>query len=120
MKQSHLIKLIANDTGITYETVRRIVRKITRYIGIALENDDTVTLGFGTFSARVRAGKPVRNFQTGEPYMLPPSHKLKFSPSNYLTSVLKRKDKLANLEFDITTANTNTNNVDDDTTDEEE
>jgi nucleoid DNA-binding protein len=98
MKQSDLIKLIANDTGITYETVRKIIRKTTKYIAVAIENNDSVHLGVGTFDTKLRREKPVHNFKTGERYMLPPAHKILFKPSNYLKGILKKKDSLEKLD----------------------
>jgi nucleoid DNA-binding protein len=84
--------LIANDTGITYETVRRILRKTTKYIAVAIENGDSVRMGFGTFHTRIRGPKPARDFKTGQAMILPPKYKLTFTPSNYLEGVVSKKN----------------------------
>jgi len=100
MKQSDLIKLVSNDVGVKYEVVRRVLRKTTVYLAVALQNDDAFRIGMGTFSLKQRGPKPVRNFKTGETWMLPPAHKVVFTPSNYIKGILKKKDQ-EQLSFDF-------------------
>jgi nucleoid DNA-binding protein len=100
MKQSDLIKLVSNDVGVKYEVVRRVLRKTTVYLAIALKHNDAFRIGMGTFSLKQRGPKPVRNFKTGETWMLPPAYKVIFTPSNYIKGVLKQKDQ-EQLVFDF-------------------
>lgn len=90
MKQSHLIRLVSNDTGVKYGDVRRILRKVTKYVAVALEQGDDCRMGVGTFTVKQRKAKEVTNFQTRQRYMLPATHLIKFVPSNYLKGTLKK------------------------------
>lgn len=92
MNQKELIRLLCSDTGIKYEDVRRILRKMTRYIGVAIENNDPINLGFGTLDIKLRGAKEVQNFKTGERFMLPILYKLVYTPSSYIKRSLIKKN----------------------------
>lgn len=92
MKQSDLLKLVSYETGVKYESCRKVLRKITKYLAVALDNEDEFRIGMGTFYIKRRGPKPVQNFKTGGRYMLPETYKVTFTPSNYIKGVLKRKD----------------------------
>jgi nucleoid DNA-binding protein len=92
MKQSELIMLISKDTGVSYDAVRKVLRKLTKYMCVALETKEPLRIGLGTFSLRERGPKPVQNFITGERYVAPPAHTLAYAPSAYVKATVKKLD----------------------------
>ena len=100
MKQSELIQLIAKDTNLRYDAVRKVLRKLTKYMCVALEQGEPLRIGVGTFQLKERGPKPVQDFRKGERYMMGPTNKLIFTPSSYVKSTVKKADITLQTEYE--------------------
>lgn len=100
MKQTELIQLISKDTGLRYDAVRKVLRKLTKYMCVALENGEPLRIGIGTFHLKERGPKPVHNFQTGERFTMPPTNKLVYTPSTYVKRTIRRIDMELQTEYE--------------------
>ena len=100
MTQTELIQLISKDTNLRYDAVRKVLRKLTKYTCVALENGEGIRIGLGTFHLKERRPKTVHNFQTGERFLMPPTNKLTFTPSTYVKRTIHRTDVELQAKYD--------------------
>src|SRR5271168_3846520 len=88
LKQTELITLIANDTGLRYEAVRRVLRKMNRYFALAFQQGDSVHIGIGTFNVKKTGKRQAHNFKTGERFIIEEGLKVDYKPSLYVKKTL--------------------------------
>jgi DNA-binding protein HU-beta len=88
MRQTDLIQLIAADTDMRYEAVRKVIRKMNKYLSIAFKNGDGVHLGIGTFTVKKTGKRQAQNFKTGERYNIPEGLKVDYKPSKFVKTAL--------------------------------
>ena len=92
MTQTDLIRLIANDSNLRYDAVRKVLRKLTKYVSVALDQGELVRFGLGSFHLKERPPKPVQDFKTNTRYMMGPSTQVIYSPSQYIRTSVKKAD----------------------------
>lgn len=92
LRQSDVIKLISKKYDIKQEIVRNVLRGMTAFLAVALENNEDVILGIGKFSLKVRKPREVHDFKTNKRYMNNPKHKITFHTSKYLQRITRKKD----------------------------
>ena len=74
MNKQNLIESIAEQTDVPRAVVGRILSALTDTVQSAVaEGEDVVLVGFGTFSAKQRAGRAGRNPQDGSPIEIAPA-----------------------------------------------
>lgn len=100
MTQTELIQLISKDTGLRYDAVRKVLRKLTKYVCVALENGESLRIGIGTFQTKMRKPKEVHNFQTKQRMIMPPSYKLSYIPSSYVKRTMRKIDAELQANYD--------------------
>lgn len=100
MKQEDLITLISKDTNLRYDAVRKVLRKLTKYMCVAIEQDEPVRFGLGTFTLKKCPPKEVQNFLTGKRYLMGPINKIIFSPSAYVKTSIKKADVKLQEEYE--------------------
>ncbi len=67
MTKSRLIRLLAEQKGLTAEQAKTVVETVFEEITASLERGQRVELrGFGSFGLKQRSGKTGRNPKTGE------------------------------------------------------
>jgi len=89
MNKADLIKMMANDAGITQSEAAKAFNSMVDGIAGALANDDRVVLvGFGTFSTSSRKARIGRNPKTGAPLQIPARKVPKFTPGKALKEKL--------------------------------
>jgi len=92
MKQAELIQLIAKDTNLRRDAVRKVLRKLTTYMCVAMENNEPLRIGLGTFELQERGPKQVQDFINHKRYYMAPSNKLVYTPSIYVRTTVKKAD----------------------------
>jgi len=92
MKQTELIQLISKDTNLRYDAVRKVLRKLTKYMCVAIEQGEPLRIGMGTFHLKVRGPKEVQNFKTGNRFLMGPTNKLVYTPSTYVKATVRKAD----------------------------
>jgi len=88
MNKSELAKAIADKAGITKAQAGDAVDAFVEAIIAAAKEDDAVQLaGFGTFHAKHREAREVRNPRTGEKMMSKAKTQLAFRPASALKDI---------------------------------
>ena len=79
MNKSDLAKAVSEKTGLSRAQAGEAVDSaIEAIVGSVKENDSVQIAGFGTFYAKHREAREVRNPRTGEPIQIPASNQPKF------------------------------------------
>lgn len=95
MTQSELVQLISIETGYSEDKIRKIVRKMTKYLCVALETDNELKLSIGVFKLKKNdKPKEVHNFETGTRYKVAPKYKAIFEPSKYVKKTINKMNLL--------------------------
>ena len=85
MNKTSLVKIIAEQVGISKVSAGRIYDAMMDGIANGLKNGEKVKLpGFGTFEVKLRAARTARNPQTNEEIQVPAKKVASFSPSQEL------------------------------------
>ena len=88
MNKSELAKAISDKAGITRAQAGDAVDALAEAIVAAAKKDDSVQLaGFGTFHAKHREAREVRNPRTGEKMMSKAKTALAFRPASALKDI---------------------------------
>jgi|TARA_R100000306_G_scaffold24175_1_gene27375 DNA-binding protein HU-beta len=88
MNKSELAKAIADKAGITKAQAGDAIDAFADAIVGAAKSDDSVQLaGFGTFHAKHREAREVRNPRTGEKMMSKAKTQLAFRPASALKDI---------------------------------
>lgn len=88
MNKSELAKAISDKAGITRAQAGDAVDALAEAIVAAAKRDDSVQLaGFGTFHAKHREAREVRNPRTGETMMSKAKTSLAFRPASALKDI---------------------------------
>ena len=88
MNKSELAKAISDKAGITRAQAGDAIDAFAEAIVAAAKKDDTVQLaGFGTFHAKHREAREVRNPRTGEKMMSKAETALAFRPASVLKDI---------------------------------
>ena len=95
MNKTELIQAAAKECGMTQQDVWRVLNNgIIPVIEKAVAAGDKVQLvGFGTFEQRFRAGRSVRNPQTGETVFVPDKTTPAFKPGKEFKELLNKPKK---------------------------
>lgn len=88
MNQSNLIKLVANETGVSLKDTRATVSSALDRIAKALRKGDVVRTTLGVFSVVKRAARVGRNPQTGAPVKIKAGKRARFKASKALKTGL--------------------------------
>lgn len=97
MNKSELIAAAAKEAGLTQTDVHRALNNgIIPVIEKTVANGEKVQLvGFGTFEAKFRAGRSVRNPQTGESVFVPDRTTPAFKPGKEFKDLVEKPKKKA-------------------------
>ena len=88
MNKSELAKAVADKSGITKAQAGDAIDAFVEAIIAAAKADDAVQLaGFGTFHAKHREAREVRNPRTGEKMMSKAKTSLAFRPASALKDI---------------------------------
>jgi DNA-binding protein HU-beta len=88
MNKSELAKAVADKSGITRAQAGEAVDAVIDAVVAAAKNGDSVQLaGFGTFHAKHREAREVRNPRTGEKMMSKAKTQLAFRPASALKDI---------------------------------
>lgn len=88
MNKSELAKAIADKSGITRAQAGDAIDALVEAVVAAAKADDAVQLaGFGTFHAKHREAREVRNPRTGEKMMSKAKTALAFRPASALKDI---------------------------------
>ena len=88
MNKSELAKAVSDATGITRTQAGEAIDAMVEAIVGAAKKDDAVQLaGFGTFHAKHREAREVRNPRTGEKMMSKAKTQLAFRPASVLKDI---------------------------------
>ena len=95
MNKSELIAAAAKEAGLTRTDVHRALNNgIIPVIEKTVANGEKVQLvGFGTFEAKFRAGRSVRNPQTGESVFVPDRTTPAFKPGKEFKDLVEKPKK---------------------------
>lgn len=95
MNKSELIAAAAKEAGLTQTDVHRALNNgIIPVIEKTVANGEKVQLvGFGTFEAKFRAGRSVRNPQTGESVFVPDRTTPAFKPGKEFKDLVEKPKK---------------------------
>ncbi len=95
MNKTELIAAAAKECGMTQQDVYRALNQgIIPAIMKAVANGEKVQMvGFGTFEARFRAGRSVRNPQTGESTFVPDKKTPAFKAGKAFKDLLNKPKK---------------------------
>ena len=89
MSKTELIEFVASEAGLTKADAGRAVDAILKGIEKGLKKDGKVALvGFGTFSAKKRAGRDGINPLTKEPLHIPAKMAVSFKAGSKLKDAL--------------------------------
>ena len=89
MNKAELISAIANHSDLTKSQANMALDGFVNAVTNALKGSDKVTiLGFGTFSANMRAARPGRNPKTGAEIQIPAKTVAKFKPGKDLANAI--------------------------------
>jgi DNA-binding protein HU-beta len=92
MTRQDLIDDIAETTGISKQAATAALDAVLEAIPEALARGEEVRLvGFGTFSAHIRAASEGRNPRTGEPLSIPERRVPKFKAAKRFTEALNQE-----------------------------
>ena len=95
MNKTELIAAAAKESGLTQTDVYRALNGIIPVIERAVATGDKVQLtGFGTFEMRFRAGRSVRNPQTGESIFVPDKKTPAFKPGKEFKAMVEKPKKI--------------------------
>lgn len=72
---------VAANNGISKKSSEEIVKDVFAYIRDAVTDGDVRINDFGTFKLKATAARTGRNPATGKEILIPPSSKVKFTPS---------------------------------------
>ena len=76
-----IVMRVSNETNLTQQDVKKIVKKTLDIILESLERSDTVELrNFGVFKVKVRRGRIGRNPRTGQEVAVPEKKVVVFKP----------------------------------------
>ena len=96
MNKTELIAAAAKECGMTQQDVYRALGGILTTIEKTVANGEKVQMvGFGTFEGRFRAGRSVRNPQTGETVFVPDKTTPAFNPGKEFKDLLNKPKKRA-------------------------
>lgn len=85
MKKAELIKAVAEKSGETAVTVRKLVDTIRDVVTDAVNHKQEVfLLGLGKLEVRERGPRPARNLHTGSKVVVPARQAVVFLPSDSL------------------------------------
>ncbi|XBQ16031.1 MAG: HU family DNA-binding protein [Oceanicaulis sp.] len=88
MNKSELAKAISDKAGITRAQAGDAIDALVDAVVAAAKTDDSVQLaGFGTFHAKHREAREVRNPRTGEKMMSKAKTQLAFRPASALKDI---------------------------------
>ena len=88
MNKSELAKAVSDAAGITRAQAGEAIDAMVESIVAAAKADDAVQLaGFGTFHAKYREAREVRNPRTGEKMMSKAKTSLAFRPASVLKDI---------------------------------
>ena len=94
MNKTELIVEAAKDLGMTQQDIWRALHSIVTTIEKTVAAGDKVQLvGFGTFEPRFRAGRNVRNPQTGETVFVSDRTTPAFKPGKEFKELLNKPKK---------------------------
>lgn len=92
VKKEKIIALIADDTGLSRNTVALVVETLFMNIVWSLSKGNKVTFnGFGSFEMKKRAARTGRNPHTNEPVPIPEKIKVVFNPSQNLKNSVEKE-----------------------------
>jgi len=100
MTQEELIHLIAKDSNLRYDAVRKVLRKLTKYVCVAMDQGETIRFGLGSFHLKERGPKPVHDFKTNTRFIMGPTNKIIYSPSAYIRTTVKKADVKLQEEYE--------------------
>jgi DNA-binding protein HU-beta len=88
MNKSELAKAISDKAGITRAQAGDVIDALVDAVVASAKKDDAVQLaGFGTFHAKHREAREVRNPRTGEKMMSKAKTSLAFRPASALKDI---------------------------------
>ena len=94
MNKTELITAAAKDAGMTQQDIWRALNSIVTTIEKTVATGEKVQLvGFGTFEAKFRAGRNVRNPQTGETVFVSDRTTPAFKPGKEFKDLLNKPKK---------------------------
>jgi nucleoid DNA-binding protein len=85
MKKPDVIKLIAENAGLTQNDANLAVKALVKVIQDGLKKGELISLsGLGSFRAKPRKARIGRNPKTGDIVPVPPGRKVSFKPTTKL------------------------------------
>lgn len=85
-----MIADVAEDTGCTQYSARKIIESFLRHIEECMTFDDVVRIKeFGRFYVANMPARTARNVKDGEPVNIPPMKRMRFTPSRVLVSKIQ-------------------------------
>ncbi len=94
MTKAEVVSKIASKTGVEKVTTLAIVESFMSEIMSAVSENEAVFLrGFGTFKAKKRAKKTVRNIKKNTTIIIPEHHIPSFKPAKIFVQDVKNKVK---------------------------
>ena len=83
--KTEVVRRIAKETRLSQHVVNEVLDTAHATIKLALRHGERVVFpGFGTFYARQRAERTVRNIRTGEPIAVPAGRQAAFRAGEHL------------------------------------
>lgn len=102
LQQSDIVKLISHKTHIKDAAVRAVLRQLTIFMAVAMENNQSIQLGMGKFSLQLKRRRQVHDFQTNTRYMSNPNYTIKYTPSSYIKKkVIQKQNTKLKAELDL-------------------
>lgn len=92
MTKAELTNAIANETGISADTVMAVIEDFMKITKNSLANGESIFLrGFGTFATKERAAKTARNIGKGTTIEVPAHNVPTFKPCNEFKEQVRMK-----------------------------
>jgi DNA-binding protein HU-beta len=83
-----LVKVIANDCGLTEKDVKKVIESLIDVIPKTLLKEKITINGFGVFDHHERGARIGRNPQTGEPLNIPKKTVPTFTPAKAFSVIV--------------------------------
>ena len=91
MNKDGLVKVIANDCGLTEKDVKKVIESLIDVIPKTLCAKEKITInGFGAFGIHERGARIGRNPQTGEPLNIPKKTVPTFTPAKAFKDIVNK------------------------------
>jgi|ERR1700733_13192020 len=94
MTQNEIIRLVSLETGYSPDKIKKTLRKITKYLCVALETDGELKMSFGNIHLRKSKVKEVQHFGSNTRYKIAPRYKIEIIPSIYVKKSINKMNLL--------------------------